>query len=115
MSGMQLGFGYAVALVNPIEDYEGMMDYLYNDGDNLMVSYDGTVIYSANRTKQDETAGWWAFPSILEFMDEVQKHSDKFEADFTSLRPVVQHWYNGADDYLSDISAAVLRDKASGA
>lgn len=113
MSGMQLSVGYAVALRTPV-DYEEVQDYLDNKTDNVRISYDGSVIFTATSTSQDETCGWWVLPPMIEFMNEVNEHSEKLQPDWTSIRPVVQHYYNGTDDYFSELSAETLRNKEHG-
>lgn len=113
MSGMRITIGYAVALTVPV-DHETVQDYLAKKSSNLNVSYDGSVVFLDDRSSADETCGWWVLPPMIEFMHKVNEHHEHFKPDWQSIRPVVQHYYDGADDYFSELTAEKLRNKEHG-
>ena len=113
MSGMRITIGYAVALTVPV-NFEEVQDYLDKEGSNLSVSYDGSVVYLDDSTPADDTCGWWVLPPMIQFMNAVNQHQKYFKPDWHSIRPVVQHYYDGADDYFSELTAEKLRNKVEG-
>lgn len=103
MSDYYVNVGYMAVLAEAVDesDWDKKNDDLYNAGDKLALTYDGTIIYSTDiNTVLYEFDMCIGNPSTVE--DFIMRcKSNGFVVDVPTIQPYTSAWYNGADSPMS--------------